>query len=287
MIVEVEATSWRLRECTLVRELATTHRLGRMRRLRMLEEQKAWKREAGFDKIEITAEMNEKRFRIGLDTEPFYTKLYNPGWPRTSEEHKLEMDVDVERLRMEILLLQSAPPPQCDSSPQRSPTVDTGSDEPGTPHAKSQSTEREGFFLFEPVSMVSCAFVQVRNRRLLFWFKQTSERTTKQHLQKHKPPLARSLQDCRLADNNERQLRPSKASSLTLEGDGKLLLSVKLNVLFAVLFFARMLLLWFFLCLSVFCCIYFLLVCNFPKHEREARRIFTQGWERLECAPDA
>ena len=38
---EVEATSWRLRETIRVRELAATHRLGRMRRLLMLEEQKA------------------------------------------------------------------------------------------------------------------------------------------------------------------------------------------------------------------------------------------------------
>ena len=52
IIAEVEAASWRLRECMRLRELAATHRLGRMRRLRMLEEQKTWKREAGFDRIE-------------------------------------------------------------------------------------------------------------------------------------------------------------------------------------------------------------------------------------------
>ena len=53
IIAEIEATSWRLRETIRVRELTATHRLGQMRRLRMLEEQKAWKREAGFDCIEI------------------------------------------------------------------------------------------------------------------------------------------------------------------------------------------------------------------------------------------
>ena len=37
---EVEATSWRLREMIRVRELSATHRLGQMRRLLMLEEQK-------------------------------------------------------------------------------------------------------------------------------------------------------------------------------------------------------------------------------------------------------
>ena len=49
IIAEVEVTSWRLHQCIRVRELAATHRLGKMRRLRMLEEHKAWKREPGFD----------------------------------------------------------------------------------------------------------------------------------------------------------------------------------------------------------------------------------------------
>ena len=75
------------------------HRLGRIRRLRMLQEQKTWKREAGFDRIEITAEMDTQRFRSGL-SELLYMKLYNPRWPHTPEEYTLEMIVDVERLRM-------------------------------------------------------------------------------------------------------------------------------------------------------------------------------------------
>ena len=40
-VVLIEATSQRLRECIRVRELAATHRLGKMCRLRMLEKQKA------------------------------------------------------------------------------------------------------------------------------------------------------------------------------------------------------------------------------------------------------
>ena len=71
-----EATSWRLRECIRVRELAATHRLGRMHRLRMLEDQKASNREAGFDRIGIAAEMDAQRFRTSLDLEPFNTNLY-------------------------------------------------------------------------------------------------------------------------------------------------------------------------------------------------------------------
>ena len=62
------------------------------------------------------------------------------------DEHKLEMDVDVEKLRKEILLWQPAPSPQCDSSPRRLPAVGTWLNEPGTPHAESQSTERERFY---------------------------------------------------------------------------------------------------------------------------------------------
>ena len=114
IIAEVQATSWRLRdECIRVRELPVTHRLGQMCRLRMLEEQKAWKREAGFDRIETAAEMDAQRFRSGL-SEPYYRKLSKPRWLHTCDEYTLEMRVDVERLKMEILLSQPAPPPQCD-----------------------------------------------------------------------------------------------------------------------------------------------------------------------------
>ena len=42
------------------------------------------------------------------------------------------MRLDVEALRMEIVLSQPEPPLQCDVSPRRFPAVDTGSEEPGT-----------------------------------------------------------------------------------------------------------------------------------------------------------
>ena len=77
-IQEVEATSWLLREHIRGRELAATHRLGRMRRLRMLEEKKAQKREAGFDKIKTTAEVDAEHLCADFASESFYTKLYNP-----------------------------------------------------------------------------------------------------------------------------------------------------------------------------------------------------------------
>ena len=133
-----------------------------MRRLRMLEEQKAWKREAGFDGIDTAAEMDAQRFRTKLVSEHFYSKLFNPRWPHTPNEYTLEMRVDVERLKMGIILSQPAPPPQCDLLPRRLPAVDTGSegpgtqrrshaigtgsDEPGVSRAETQSTEREESF---------------------------------------------------------------------------------------------------------------------------------------------
>ena len=69
------------------------------------------------------------------------------------------MKVDVEGLRVEILLSQPAPPPQYHSSPRQLPAVGTGSDEPGVSRAETQSTEREGFPLQTSVHVsldVSC-----------------------------------------------------------------------------------------------------------------------------------
>ena len=131
--VLVEGTSWRPRETIQVRELAATYRLGQMRRLRMLEEQNAWKREAGFDYLDTAAEMDARRSRTDPVPEPFfYRNMFNPRCPHTPDELTLEMRVDVERLRMEIVLSQPEPPLQCDASPRRLPAVDTGSEEPGT-----------------------------------------------------------------------------------------------------------------------------------------------------------
>ena len=71
----------------------------------MFEEQKAWKRDAGFDRIETAAEMDAQRFRTSLVSEPFlYSNMSNPRRPHTPDEFTLEVRVDVERLRMEIIL---------------------------------------------------------------------------------------------------------------------------------------------------------------------------------------
>ena len=95
IIAEVEATSWRLRECVRVTKLTPIHRIGQICRLRMLEEQKAWKREASFDYNETAAEMNARRSRTNLVSEPFfYSKMFNPRWPHIHDEFTLETRVD-------------------------------------------------------------------------------------------------------------------------------------------------------------------------------------------------
>ena len=147
----VKATIW-----------AATHRLGRMRRLLMHEKHKVWKREFGSDRIETAAEMDEKRSRTSTSPVPnpfSYRNMVIPSHPHTPDEITLEMKVDVEGLRMEIILSQPASS-QCDSSPRRA-AVDTGSEEPGTPPqspaistgppgaSRAETQMEEEFFPFE------------------------------------------------------------------------------------------------------------------------------------------
>ena len=123
MSEDVKATIW-----------AATHRRGQMRRLLMHEKHKAWKREFGFDRIETAAEMDEKRSRTSTSPVPnpfFYRNMVIPRRPHTPDEFTMEMKVDVESLRMDIILSQPASS-ECDPSPRRA-AVDTGSEEPGTP----------------------------------------------------------------------------------------------------------------------------------------------------------
>ena len=108
-----------------------------MRRVWMLQKQAVWEREGSFDRIEIKAEIHEQTLRrlyAGFDSEPLYTGLYNPRWLPTPEEFTLDMNVEVESLRLEILVLQSPPPPQYNLSPRLSHAAGMGLDEPGVPH---------------------------------------------------------------------------------------------------------------------------------------------------------
>ena len=156
----------------------------------MLEEQKAWKRKAGFDHIDITAEMDAQHFHTNLVSEPFYSKMFNPKRLHTPDDFTLEMRVDAERLRMEIVLSQPEPPPQCDSFPRRLPAVDTGSEEPCTPRrspaigtgsaepgvsrAETQSTEREKKKTLQASVDGFCASTAQARSRSVFCFDQTS-----------------------------------------------------------------------------------------------------------------
>ena len=116
-----------------------------MRRLLMHEKHKAWKREFGFDRIETAAKMNEKRSRTSTSPVPnpfFYRNMVIPRHPHMTNEFTQEMKVDVEGLRMEIILSQPASS-ECDPSPRRA-AVDTGSEEPGTsPQSPAISTGSE------------------------------------------------------------------------------------------------------------------------------------------------
>ena len=134
MSEDLGTTIWRLRETVRVAKLAATHRLEQMRSLLMHERHKVWKREFGYDCIEIAAEMDEERSRTSTSpvSNPFlYRRMVIPEHPHTPEEFHLQMKVDVEGLRMKIILSQPSSS-ECDTSPRRA-AVDKGSDEPGTP----------------------------------------------------------------------------------------------------------------------------------------------------------
>ena len=77
-----------------------------------------------------------QRFRPSFDSKSLHTRIYNPRWSHSPEEHKLDMDGGIRRLRSGILLLQPAP----------SPAVGTGSKGDARPRAGIQSTEKEGVF---------------------------------------------------------------------------------------------------------------------------------------------
>ena len=88
MLKDLTEIRGRVHRLIRVRELAASHLLEQMRRVRMLEKQAAWEREGGFDRIEITAQRHEdtlRRLHAGFDLELFYTGLYYPRRPPTPE----------------------------------------------------------------------------------------------------------------------------------------------------------------------------------------------------------
>ena len=98
MVSELATTRGRVRKLIQVRELAASHKLEQMQGVRMLEKQAAWKRDGGFDKIEVIAKMHEQTLRClhaGFDSECFNTGLYNPRRPFIPQEFTLDMNVEV------------------------------------------------------------------------------------------------------------------------------------------------------------------------------------------------
>ena len=85
--------------------------------------------------------MDEKRCCTSISSVPdplFYSNTLNPRRPHISDE-LLEMKVDVEGSRIEIIPLHHAPP-QCDPLPRRA-AIGTGSKEPGV--SRTESTEND------------------------------------------------------------------------------------------------------------------------------------------------
>ena len=83
-----------------------------MRRLLMLGEHKTWKREFGFDRVETATEMDENCYRSSTSPVPdpfFYRNMVFPKPPHIPDLFTLEMKVDVEALRKEIIISQSVP----------------------------------------------------------------------------------------------------------------------------------------------------------------------------------
>ena len=98
MLADFTAVHGRVHKLIWVRELAAFHKLEKMLRVRMPEQQAIWKRENDFDRNEIVAKRHERipvrRLYAGYDPDFFCT-----GQPLTLEEFTMGFNVEVERLR--------------------------------------------------------------------------------------------------------------------------------------------------------------------------------------------
>ena len=83
MLANLAAVCKRVHTLSLIRELAASHELEQMLRVRVREKAAAWKREDGFNRNEKIAERHQKTLRrlyVGDDPEPFqieYTVAFN------------------------------------------------------------------------------------------------------------------------------------------------------------------------------------------------------------------
>ena len=200
----------------------------------MLEEKKAWKQKFGFGRIKTAAEMDEKRFRTSLVSEPFFCRnMSNPRRPHTPDEFILEMKVDIEQLRMEIILSQPTPP-QCDSlpsraavdtgseeprTPRRSPAIGTGSDEPGLSRFEA-SMEEEGILPLETSmdGFLHVNFTSPKQECIMFEPDVGVDDNGESITSKVQDDPGEEFARLPTGRHNERRLQPRKISSLTVVG---------------------------------------------------------------------
>ena len=60
MVADLVIIRGRMRKLIQVREFATSHKLGQMQRVKMLEQRATWMRENGFSRIEVITEIHEE-----------------------------------------------------------------------------------------------------------------------------------------------------------------------------------------------------------------------------------
>ena len=94
-------------------------------------------------------EQTLRRLHADFHPKRCYTELYNPRRPPTPEEFTLDMNVEVESLRLKVPLPQPPLLSQYDLSPRRLPAAGTGLGEAGVPHPEMQRTEQEESFPFQ------------------------------------------------------------------------------------------------------------------------------------------
>ena len=251
-----------------------------MRSLLLHERHKVWKREFGYDRLETAAEMDEKRSRISTSavTNPFfYRSMVIPNHPHTPEEFSLQMKVDVEGLRMEIIL--SHPRRQSAIHRRDAPRSLRGQRNPERRRSRLRLVRgqdpREKFSLLKPVGMCFCVQNAQARRRSIFCckFNQTewTTATTQPH---HKTPLARSLRDYFLASSKGWQRgQPTKANSSIREDfcDKKFLSSEEIFCLYCLCFVSFCLYFYLLPYLSYFV---FFPLCRRSRYERRNEPLF-------------
>ena len=138
-----------------------------MQSVRMRKQRVIWMREKGFDRIEVIIEMHEETLRrlyAGFDPELLCNGLYSPRRQPTLDELALDMEFEVENLKLKVLLSQLPPPPQYCLSPRRSPAALRGGPNPEFRTLKCNKWRRRELYLFKSVSMAFCTLIHSRSR---------------------------------------------------------------------------------------------------------------------------